>query len=176
MKRLYAILFALLTPAMPAAADPVLVEIFAYLADADPMALPESSERQRVYVERFELRGPYTPQTVVDGALQCPGNKKSQIKRLIDRRLNADEDSDITILGTESSVTLSGGLTLPRDVLLVHYLSDYSGDMPNPVVKLEKLGQWSGGPSTFPATCNDACAVLVQEVDTGEILHVKVMP
>jgi len=209
MKRVFALFLALLMPALPAAAEPVVVELFAsqncpacprafktlksageqedilvltwsvdywdYLAENDPMAMPESSERQSAYVERFELRGPYTPQTVFDGAVECPGNKRRNVKKWIDQRRES-EPFPVTLEASDSGVTISGDLTLPRDILLVHYLSDYKGDMPNPVVKLETLGQWSGGEATFETNCEADCAVLVQETGTGEILGVKVMP
>ena len=40
------------------------VDYWDYLGGKDPMAMGESKERQRAYVDRFRLRGPYTPQTV----------------------------------------------------------------------------------------------------------------
>ena len=209
MKRFLACVLALIMPALPAAAEPVVVELFAsqncpacpkafrtlksaaekddilvltwsvdywdYLADADPMAMPESTERQEAYVERFELRGPYTPQTVYDGAEECPGNKRRRVKHWIDQRLDTDA-FPVTLAAAEGGVSVSGDITLPRDVFLVHYLSDYEGDMPNPVVKFEKLGQWSGGETVFATNCENACAVLVQETGTGEILSAMVMP
>jgi hypothetical protein len=63
-----------------AARDDVLiltwsVDYWDYLGGKDPMAMGESKERQRAYVDRFKLRGPYTPQTVYNGVEQCPGNK-----------------------------------------------------------------------------------------------------
>ena len=145
------------------------VDYWDYLADADPMAMPESAERQNAYVERFELRGPYTPQMVFDGALECAGTKKSKVSSWVERRQNTDR-ADITLTKIEGGFSVSGGLTLPRDVLLVHYLSDYEGEAPNPVVKLERLGQWSGGEITFQTECEHGCAVLVQESGSGEIL------
>lgn len=150
------------------------VDYWDYLADADPMAMPESSERQAAYVERFELRGPYTPQTVFDGALECAGNKRRKVQRWIDARLDA-KASDITIESANNSVTINGSVGLPKDVMLIHYLSDYQGDMPNPVVKAERIGAWSGEQATFPIVCEQACAVIVQSAGVGEIYAAKVM-
>lgn len=151
------------------------VDYWDYLADADPMAMPESTERQNAYVERFELRGPYTPQTVYDGAEQCPGNKKRSVKKWIDQRKDV-ERLPIELTVSQDSITISGELGLPREVLLVHYLADYDGDMPNPVTKVENLGNWSGGETSFPVSCDTACVVLVQEQGVGEILAMQVMP
>lgn len=151
------------------------VDYWDYLADADPMAMPESTERQNAYVERFELRGPYTPQTVYDGAEQCPGNKKRSVKKWIDQRKDV-ERLPIELTAGQDSITISGELGLPREVLLVHYLADYDGDMPNPVTKVENLGNWSGGETSFPVNCDTACVVLVQEQGVGEILAMQVMP
>lgn len=152
------------------------VDYWDYLATADPMAMPESKERQAAYVERFELRGPYTPQTVYDGATQCPGNNRRRVKKWIEQRQDA-EAYPVTIEAAEGGVKVSGAdISLPREVLLVHYLSDYEGDMPNPVTKLEKLGHWSGGEASFAVSCDTACAVLVQEQGVGEILAAQIMP
>ncbi len=151
------------------------VDYWDYLAEADPMAMPESTERQQAYVERFDLRGPYTPQTVYDGALQCPGNKRRRVERWINSRLDAPA-SDITITAGDGSVSIAGEIGLPKDVMLIHYLDDYAGDMPNPVVKSERIGVWSGGSGTFPVACETACAVLVQGADVGEIYAAQVMP
>ena len=151
------------------------VDYWDYLAEADPMAMPESAERQNAYVERFDLRGPYTPQTVYDGALQCPGNKRRRVERWIDSRLDAPA-SNITITAKEDSVTINGDMGLPKDVMLIHYLEDYEGDMPNPVIKSERIGIWSGDATTFPVACDTACAVLVQGAGVGEIYAAKVMP
>lgn len=209
MKRTLATLFTLMISALPATAEPVVVELFAsqncpacpkafktlkaaakdddilvltwsvdywdYLAEADPMAIPASKERQAAYIDRFELSGPYTPQTVYDGASECAGNKRRTVRRRIEQRLNTDA-FPVTLEATDGGVLVSGDITLPRDILLVHYIGDYDGDMPNPVVKLEKLGQWSGGDTVFESNCDTACAVLVQETGTGEILSAMVLP
>ena len=151
------------------------VDYWDYLDEADPMAMPESAERQNAYVDRFDLRGPYTPQTVYDGTLECPGNKRRKVERWIDSRLDAAA-SNITITAVGDSVTIDGEMGLPKDVMLIHYLDDYDGDMPNPVVKAERLGVWSGDAATFPVACDTACAVLVQASGVGEIYAAKVMP
>lgn len=151
------------------------VDYWDYLADADPMALPESSERQAAYIERFELRGPYTPQTVFDGALQCAGNKRRKVGRWIDARLDTSA-SDITIEENNGAVTIDGEIGLPKDIMLIHYLADYEGEMPNPVVKSEQIGIWSGGSATFPIVCDNACAVLVQGSGVGEIYAARSIP
>ena len=209
MKKLAAFLFPVLMIAVPAQAEPVVIEIFAsqncvkcprafknvkaatrnedalvltwsvdywdYLAEADPMAIPESAERQKAYVERFDLRGPYTPQIVFDGALQCAGTKKDKISKWMASRMDAPE-TEITLSASADSVTVSGDLGLPKDVMLVHYLGDYEGDMPNPVIKSERIGVWSGDEATYPISCETECAVLVQGAGVGEIYAAKVMP
>lgn len=151
------------------------VDYWDYLDKADPMAMPESADRQNAYAERFDLRGPYTPQTVYDGALECAGNKRRKVERWINSRLDAPA-SNITITAGEESVTIDGEMGLPKDIMLIHYLDDYEGDMPNPVVKSERIGVWSGDRATFPVSCERACAVLVQGSGVGEIYAAKVMP
>lgn len=151
------------------------VDYWDYLAEADPLAMPESTERQKAYVDRFDLRGPYTPQTVFDGALQCAGTKRSKMERWINSRLDAPA-SNITVEAGDGNVTIGGDMGLPKDVILVHYLDDHEGDAPNPVIKSERIGVWSGGETAYPVSCQKACAVLVQGDGTGEIYAAKVMP
>jgi len=144
------------------------VDYWDYLDTPDMMALPESKTRQDAYVERFGLRGPYTPQTVYDGAVQCPGTKTKRVKKQLATR-NSAEQADVQLTATETGVSVSGKLSAPADVWLVHYLPKTDSDAPNPVTRVEKLGDWITGEAAYDATCEDGCAVLVQASGIGEI-------
>ncbi|MBS0361018.1 MAG: DUF1223 domain-containing protein, partial [Proteobacteria bacterium] len=46
------------------------VDYWDYLGWVDTFAKPEFADRQKAYVAKLSLREPYTPQVVVDGAVQ----------------------------------------------------------------------------------------------------------
>lgn len=145
------------------------VDYWDYLATADPMAMPESKDRQSDYVERFELRGPYTPQAVFDGSDQVAGNRRSRVEKLIAKQKSLPQTVRAQSIDNEKIRITGDAQATASDVLLVHYLSEYQGDMPNPVIKYEQIGEWNGEDITYTLTCSSACAVLVQEKGTGRI-------
>ncbi len=59
------------------------VDYWDYLGWADTFARPEFADRQKAYVARLSLREPYTPQVVVDGRVQAPGQKSDRVERLV---------------------------------------------------------------------------------------------
>lgn len=200
MKRAFAALISLVAAtAFPAAAQPIVVEVFAnqncgacpkahanmakleaarddvliltwsvdywdYLGAPDPMALPEANARQAAYAERFGLRGPYTPQTVYDGAVQCPGNKMRQVTRQLDRR--ADTPLPLTfIAGADGTFTLDGETDTAVDVRLIH-IADIPGmPMVNPVLAVDKMDT----NSPLAPTCEGRCVLVAQAPGYGEI-------
>ena len=60
---------------------------------------------------------------------------------------------------------------------LVEYLTDEANytTMVNPVTRVESLGLWMDPADEFPVSCNSACAVLLQEQDSGEVVAVSVI-
>lgn len=147
------------------------VDYWDYLGDPDPMALPAASERQSVYAERFEIRAPYTPQSIYDGAVECPATRKKAVEANISARTHADSSAQVKIDSLEDGFSLDGYANSPADVLLVEYLSGEANetDMVNPVVTAQTLGTWTGGHVTYKAACRSSCAVIVQEKDQGEV-------
>jgi hypothetical protein len=148
------------------------VSYWDYLGGKDKMALPASSERQRLYAERFGQRGPYTPQTVYDGAAQCAGNKPDHVAaRLKDARAAAD--SGVTLKLREAGIELTGKTSALADIWLVDFLSgaDNQTDMVNPVTKVTALSPWLGGRTVLKTpTCASGCAIIVQEAGFGKVL------
>jgi hypothetical protein len=61
------------------------VDYWDYMGWRDPFSSPVFSERQAAYARRFGLRGPYTPQMVVDGAEEFVGSDAGQARRAIAR-------------------------------------------------------------------------------------------
>ncbi len=51
----------------------------------DPFSLDAVTERQQEYAERFKLDSPYTPQMVVDGAVQFVGSDQAKLSEAVAR-------------------------------------------------------------------------------------------
>lgn len=108
------------------------VNYWDYLGEPDSMALPEAVARQEAYAEQFGLRGPYTPQVVVNGVDQVSGAKMRRLKRALDRAAGEDAAEPAVsarFLG-EGAVALTG----PGGATETLVLADTAGmDMVNPV-------------------------------------------
>ena len=81
----------------------------------DPFSMQEIDERQREYVYRFGLQDSYTPQAVVDGAIQFVGNNSTAMVQAVEQAGTAPKES-LTILsahwengGVDFSVQANAG-------------------------------------------------------------------
>ncbi|MFN3213025.1 MAG: DUF1223 domain-containing protein [Henriciella sp.] len=153
------------------------VNYWDYLGDPDPMAMPVSKDRQMAYTDRLSLRAPYTPQSFYDGAKECPGTKKRQVRKQIEKRLDLRSEQTPTLAWDGEAVRVSGESDKTLEVSVVEYLSGEANHttMVNPVTKQDSLGFWSGEDATFDLSCASTCAVLLQEQDTGEVIAVKAL-
>lgn len=126
------------------------------------------------YTDRLSLRAPYTPQSFYDGAKECPGTRKRDIKRNINKRLENRIDDAPALVHEGDSVWVTGASAETLEVKLVEYLSGDANDttMVNPVTSVESLGLWMGDDEGFEIACQTSCAVLLQEQDTGEVIAV----
>lgn len=148
------------------------VDYWDYLGKDESMALEASKERQSAYVERFGLRGPYTPQTVYDGRLQCPGNKRKQVVKALNDAQRED-GSSARLRADGEKIILTGKVTTLMEIVLVEFLDDANNptDMPRPVVSATSVAPWVGGRVELERSiCPSTCALLVQGVDYGEVL------
>ncbi len=150
------------------------VDYWDYLGGKDPMAIAESSVRQRGYADQFKIRGPYTPQAIFGGRVQTAGNREQRVKAAI-AEAQAARTSGISLSRSDRRVTLMGdpgGLT---DIWWVTYLAGPANTtkMVNPVTSARQLGPWLGGKAnlTLPA-CESGCALIVQEAGPGAVLAV----
>ena len=149
------------------------VDYWDYLGDADPMAMPEAKARQAAYVDKFGLRGAYTPQTVYDGAVQCPGNRGHEVTRAIgEARARRDDAIQIRLEGETAEITGSR----PGDVLLVDFLAAEDtpgGKVIHPVTRLTRLGRHEGERTSWPLPeCESGCAVIMEDGEAHEVLAV----
>lgn len=169
------------------------VSYWDYLGWQDTFAKPEFNARQRAYADAFGLRGPFTPQAVVDGCVQTSG--RSSTDKLVQKISHAR-----TPHGAEIDMTLTfSGLDLrphdkdmPKvDVWLVGYLPGITAIAPgkgpnrkkmlshiNMAQNLFYVGEWDGkSPVHFAFGCPDeACVVIVQEQASKDVLAFEVMP
>ncbi|WP_084398506.1 DUF1223 domain-containing protein [Henriciella aquimarina] len=155
------------------------VDYWDYLGAPDPMAIPAATERQAAYADRFGIRAPYTPQSVYDGAMQCPATRKKAVESNIKHRVAAKPEGQVKIVpGDATHFSLDGYTPAPAEVHLVEYLAgaDNVTDMVNPVTRTRKLGTWTGGRVSFAYECRQSCAVVVQGRGHGEVYAAELLP
>ncbi len=150
------------------------VDYWDYLGDADPMAMPEAKLRQAAYADRMSVRAPYTPQSVYDGAKQCPATKRSQVDENIEYRRNAHRDAVPILQQAGETVSVSGPGVRVLDIILVEFLPPeaHATGMVNPIIAMRAIGTWTGQDAVFEASCDQSCAVLLQAPNYGEIYGV----
>lgn len=148
------------------------VDYWDYLGTKEKMALPESKDRQRGYVEHFSLRGPYTPQTVFNGTEQAAGNKPGKVAAALEKVATA-APADVRLKRSGKTVTLTGTSDGLADIWWVAYLTGTDNDtkMPNPVTGVQQIGPWLGGRAEIQLPdCVSACVLIVQEAGFGRVL------
>lgn len=164
------------------------VDYWDYLGWKDPDARAEFGRRQRDYQAAFKLRDVFTPQVVLDGAVQLSGDDQAAVVAAVeDRSETRDYPPDMEFL-PGSRVAVGTG-RVPRggaEVWLVRYDPDTSvsevtrGDnrgktvrQGNVVRELVKLGPWRGKSRVYRLPDGGEgleTVVLVQSARTGRIL------
>ncbi len=161
------------------------VDYWDYLGWEDTAALPEFAERQRDYADLFMLRGPYTPQSIVNGRVQMPGTRYGQLLSTINS-LDALPRLTIPVALTRDHYTLTSALAgkLDTQVWLVGYIPGMTDVRPtgggnpgrlmrhiNMATSVRPLGDWDGEPREGNALCSDpACVLLVQDKASGAVI------
>lgn len=148
------------------------VDYWDYLGQADPMAMPEAKARQAAYAEHMGLRAPYTPQSVYDGAKQCPATRRKTVEKNLEARRKAKAKQPAMLIQTGEIIEVKDACATDLDVILVEYLPDEAHEttMVNPVISKQVLGRCTPDTKSFTATCQRQCAVLLQKPDHGEVL------
>lgn len=172
----------------------VHVDYWDYLGWEDSLASPETTDRQRYYVDKLDLRYLYTPQMVINGRDQVVGSHRGEVLE----RIAATGDAptiDITLRhvgGGKLVARLSGGSALIEDEIADVWLfvidDRHSTDVArgenrgrhltyrNVVRSIDRIGTWEGEPTTIivpPAVVDaagDACAVVVQGRASGRVV------
>ena len=165
------------------------VDYWDYLGWKDTFAQPEFTARQRAYGRRLGPRDVYTPQVVVDGAAQVPGDDMDGVETLIGKaEHNHRRPPRIRVLAggrvKVGPATTAGGTA---DVWLVRYdpheqdVKVTAGDNKGAVVvhqnvvrQLIRLGTWTGRAKAYKAPPAEekglSTVIIVQGVRGGPIL------
>ncbi|MEL7110966.1 MAG: DUF1223 domain-containing protein [Pseudomonadota bacterium] len=149
------------------------VNYWDYLGDPDPMSMPEAKDRQMAYTDRLSLRAPYTPQSFYDGAKECPGTRKKDVRRNIQKRIDQRTEGLPELNWDGEVLTVTGDSDAMLELVLVEYLTgdDNTTKMVNPVTKQESLGLWQPVKNvSYSVQCTRACAALLQEQDSGVVV------
>jgi hypothetical protein len=167
------------------------VDYWDYLGWPDTFARPEFAERQRAYARKLAIREVYTPQIVIDGAVQASGVKPERIEPLVDKAGKAPTNPpDMMFLGKRRVAVGSG--PVPRggaEVWLIRYdpreqeVTPRRGDnrgqtlvQRNVVRQVVRLGGWRGQPIALrmPLATEDGLetVILVQAAKGGKIVSV----
>lgn len=150
------------------------VDYWDYLGNDDSMALAASMDRQAAYVERFGLRGPYTPQTVYDGRRQCAGNKRQRVETALRHvKKEAPDPGPVSMTRTADGILINGDVSRLSDVFLIEFLEGEANptEMVRPVTSAKVISQWIGGPLQIDVSaCQRTCLVVVQAAGHGEVL------
>ena len=168
------------------------VDYWDYLGWPDTFAMPEFADRQKDYERHFGLRDVYTPQVVVDGAAQAPGDDGPAVKDLVAKAKYKFVHSPDLLFRRDGRVAIGSGLTVRggADVWLIrfdprtHAVEVKAGDNHGAVVaernvvrQIVRLGVWTGRPGLFKMPAADAEGltnlILVQEARGGKILAAR---
>jgi hypothetical protein len=159
-----------------------------YLGWKDSFARPEFTNRQYAYERSLHRATAYTPQMVVNGAMDLIGNSAAELERFIGAARTETHPAAPHIALGEGQVSIGAG-TAPEDAADVFLVRYDPAMVPVPVARGEnggrtlphknvvreftRLGGWSGAPVRFalpPASDGLKTAILVQSAYTGPIL------
>lgn len=170
------------------------VDYWDYLGWTDTLATPASTQRQRWYADRFRMRYTYTPQFVVQGAMQGAGADAGQINAQIVKAAGMPGIA-LKIEKTDSGLRLRLPATKvdgEARVLMAAYDRRRAADIAkgenagrrlaytNVVRKVVPVADWNGAAKILDLPWDKAwgedCAVIVQHAESGAILGAAEMP
>ncbi len=153
----------------------------------DPYSSADNSNRQRQYANYMDLRYVYTPQMVVQGALQATGSDRRAVREKIAAARKLPRiDVGLERNGKAMQVALSeSGHPMKADVFIIVYDKEHTTKIKrgenrgktmtnfNVVRSLKRIATWQGEAAVLSSPLDgigDACAVIVQSRATGAIL------
>jgi hypothetical protein len=171
------------------------VDYWDHLGWRDPFAQARFTQRQRAYARRLDLRHVYTPQMVINGAVDVPGSRRGAVLGAIASapklaplsiRLDVSDPGQRRVtIGPDVAQVMSPAAA---DVWYVTFERHHSTAVArgenggralenhNVVRRLERIGGWTGKAVTLTLPTDaqgDGAAVLVQAEDGGPILAAR---
>jgi hypothetical protein len=173
------------------------VDYWDYIGWRDTLARHENTLRQQAYEKVLPSHRVYTPQLVIDGVQDLPGNQRQDVMQAVTRR-----SGEVVAGGKRAPVTLSqtgetvevrigamAGVKAPATVWLAHTLSSRTVNIgggenggktvtyTNVVRDFAAVGKWTGEAMTLelpargvPGETTDGVAVWVQAGNPGPVL------
>ena len=167
------------------------VDYWDYLGWTDTFAKPAFTNRQKTYVTRLKLREPYTPQVVIDGRQETPGQKGPDVDRLVRAAIAQPHDPPQTRFVGRRRVDVGSGRVARggADVWMIRYMpgpvetlvkaGDNRGEtvvQTNVVREITRLGTWRGRPQAYriPVSAGEALrtVVVVQAAHSGRVIAI----
>lgn len=166
----------------------VHVDYWDYIGWKDPFASAANTKRQRQYSRRFNLRYVYTPQIVVQGALQVPGSYRDEVMEKIESSKSLERvEVRLERDGDNLKVTLPETKVVGDvQILMAPFDKQHTTDIQegensgrtlsyyNVLRKLERVGIWRGEEKSVSMPWHkdwgDGVAVILQAPGTGRIL------
>jgi hypothetical protein len=171
------------------------VDYWDYIGWKDVFGSPLCTERQQAYAAFMGKKMIYTPQMVVGGRIDAVGSNRKKVEAAIVEARAAGLSLEVTPLdGARERVRVAGPAPAQgATVLAVHFLPEAETVVSrgenagktlveyNIVREIQPLGRFTGGEATYDIVESEndeqrACAILVQDDDTGAILGAALMP
>jgi hypothetical protein len=173
------------------------IDYWDYLGWRDTLARPEHKARQYAYARRLGVQ-PYTPQIVIDGAIDVVGGKRNEVfRRLEERRQSSKDRVPVTVRETTNDIEIDVGAGRPRNAAVylvrfegLHEVAIGDGENRGKTVRyahvvreIRSVGEWNGSVASFHVTRAELAhgdgeqyAVILQESGMGPILGAADLP
>jgi hypothetical protein len=171
------------------------IDYWDYIGWRDTLASHENTLRQQAYARVLSSHQVYTPEMVIDGADNVPGNQRDKALKIIERRKSADVDQRIPVTlrlaGDEVDVSIGPGPKRDATVWMAHTASARTVNIGrgenrgrivtyhNVVRSFAAVGKFSGDPLSLrlptkgqPGESTDGIVVWVQTGEMGKIYGV----
>jgi hypothetical protein len=169
------------------------IDYWDYIGWRDTLASHENTLRQQAYARVLSAHQVYTPEMVINGVENVPGNQRANALALIEKSKHEDIEARVAVtlrqIGDEIEVTLGAGPKREATVWVAHTLSSRTVNIGqgenrgrvityhNVVRSFAAVGKWSGDAASLrlpskgqPGENSDGIVVWVQTGEMGKIL------
>jgi hypothetical protein len=170
------------------------VDYWDYIGWTDKLAIPEATARQKAYRAAFRNTQIYTPQMVIDGRVEFPGNDAAEVASAIARAKKIHPlGPDVAVARAAGAVTVSipasaihgahvwYAVVAPAETAKVARGENRGRTLlsANPVRRLGDLGSYDGAAwsATIPGiTADQSVAVWLQAPSLGAVAAAAMLP